>query len=85
MKNYVQVKGNKIGQVAIGFKTPPFDNAIEVSLEIAQNPRNWNYVDGKFVYTPKPEPEPQPQLPTIIERLQALEAAMLELILGGEE
>ena len=30
-------------------------------------------------------PEPQPQVPTPEERLEALEAAMLELILGGVE
>lgn len=38
--------------------------------------------DGTFV---TPEPEPEPQLPTIEERLEALELAMLEVVLGGAE
>lgn len=33
---------------------------------------------------PAPTPEPEPQPPTQEERLEALELAMLELVLGGD-
>ena len=40
------------------------------------------YVDGKYIYDPLPEPEPD-LTPTTGERLDALEAAVLEMIMGG--
>lgn len=40
------------------------------------------YVSGEYVYDPLPVPEPD-TTPTNNERLDALEAAMLELILAG--
>ena len=44
------------------------------------NEMDWRVVDGVWVYDPLPEEAP---LPTDAERLAALEAALLELALGG--
>lgn len=43
---------------------------------------DYRYIDGEFFYDPLPVPEPD-LTPTTDERLEALEAAMLEMILGG--
>lgn len=43
---------------------------------------DYRYVDGELYYDPLPAPEPD-TAPTTNERLDALEAAMLEMIMGG--
>lgn len=42
--------------------------------------RDWRLEDGALVHDPLPE---APPIPTDAERLASLEAAMLEMILGG--
>lgn len=42
------------------------------------------YINGEFVYKPLPKLEVV-EIPTTEDRLSALEAAMLEMILGGAE
>lgn len=42
-----------------------------------------DFWDGDAFIKPGPEPEPDTQIPTTDERIEALELAMLELVLGG--
>lgn len=46
------------------------------------NISDYRYVNGEFVFEPLPQPEPD-NTPTSEERLEALEAAMLEMMMGG--
>ena len=86
---YVYIENDKI--IACGTSGAICDGQIEVSEEIYNQLTNLpaDYaVDGEdniISVTPAPEPEPGLQLPTMEERLEALEAAMLGLILGGVE
>lgn len=43
----------KIKQIAIGFKEPPFGNALEAPGEVLKKPDCWRYENEKFVYYPK--------------------------------
>lgn len=52
-----------------------FTEGFEIGTE-----HDYKLVDGQLVYDPLPIPEAQP---TMTERLEALEAAMRDMILGG--
>lgn len=47
---------------------------------------DYKYIDNEFVYDPLPKPEPPEPQPTINERLDILENAILDIadIIGGE-
>ncbi len=47
----------------------------------ASHQEDWVLIDGEWQYDPLP---PAPPVPTEAERLAAVEAALLELALGGE-
>lgn len=86
MRNFCTVDTDgKITQIAIGFKEAPFEQAHEITNEIANAPNEWVLQEGNWIRVSAPEPEPEPHLPTMEERLEALEAAMLELVLGGAD
>lgn len=89
MKYWVEIKDGKITGKG---KSPGItEGQIEIVEEIYNQLTNLpaDYaVDGEgniISVTPAPEPEPMPQPPTTEERLAALEAAMLEMILGGAD
>lgn len=44
--------------------------------------RDWRLVEGELVHDPLPE-EP-PQMPSLQEQVDAISAALLEIVLGGE-
>ncbi len=46
------------------------------------NISDYRYVNGEFVFEPLPQPESD-NTPTAEERLEAIEAAMLEMMMGG--
>lgn len=91
--HYIEIQNNKIvsrGEVN-GENIKLNEGQIEVSGDIFNQlirlPADFE-TDGEgniISVTPAPEPEPAPQPPTQEERLAVLEAAMLELILGGAE
>ena len=59
-------------------------NYLEKGLVDEHGRYNYRYVDGRVVETPESEKPPIPQQePTAMERIEALEAAMLEVVLGG--
>jgi hypothetical protein len=83
MPNYVQIIDGKIEQVAVGFESPPFPNAVEAPDYVAENPAKWEYIDGEFVEKTlpvPPEPEQQPQPPSLEDRLKAVEDALLSML-----
>ena len=59
-------------------------NYLEKGLVDEHGRYNYRYVDGQVVEIPESEkpPVPAPE-PSMMERLEALEAAMLEVVLGG--
>ena len=59
-------------------------NYLEKGLVDEHGRYNYRYVDGQVVEIPESEKPPVPQQePTAMERIEALEAAILEVILGG--
>jgi len=59
-------------------------NYLEKGLVDEHGRYNYRYVDGQVVEIPETEKPPVPQQePTAMERIEALEAAILEVILGG--
>ena len=86
---WIEIKGNKI--TGKGQSPKICDGQIEISEviynQLTRLPADFE-TDGEgdiISVTPAPEPEPVPQPPTPEERLAALEAAMLEMILGGAD
>lgn len=59
-------------------------NYLEKGLVDEHGRYNYRYVDGQVVEIPETEkpPVPTPE-PSMMERLEALEAAVLEVVLGG--
>ena len=61
-------------------------NYLEKGLVDEHGRYNYRYVDGQVVEIPETEKPPVPRTapaPSMMERLEVLEAAMLEVILGG--
>ena len=61
-------------------------NYLEKGLVDEHGRYNYRYVDGQVVEIPETEKPPIPHtdpVPSMTERIEALEAAMLEVILGG--
>ena len=59
-------------------------NYLEKGLVDEHGRYNYRYVDGQVVEIPETEKPPVPQQePTAMERIEALEAALLEVVLGG--
>jgi len=59
-------------------------NYLEKGLVDEHGRYNYRYVDGQVVEIPETEKPPVPAPgPSMMERLEALEAAMLEVVLGG--
>ena len=59
-------------------------NYLEKGLVDEHGRYNYRYVDGQVVEIPESEKPPVPAPgPSMMERLEALEAAMLEVVLGG--
>jgi len=61
-------------------------NYLEKGLVDEHGRYNYRYVDGQVVEIPETEKPPIPHtdpVPSMMERLEALEAAVLEVVLGG--
>ena len=61
-------------------------NYLEKGLVDEHGRYNYRYVDGQVVEIPESEKPPIPHtdpVPSMMERIEALEAAMLEVVLGG--
>jgi hypothetical protein len=86
---WVEIQGSKI--IGMGQSPGICDGQTEVTeaiySQLTRLPADYDMdEEGNIVsVTPAPEPEPVPQPPTMEERLAALEAAMLEMILGGAD
>ena len=80
MVNWCQLdKLGNIIQIALGFTTAPFDNAIEIPENIT-NPINYNYINGQWVKKEKNTVIESPKKPTIEERLTSVEDVIISLL-----
>ena len=91
MNHVVEISGNKIWGKCIRPTDVLYKNEQfilkELYMQLIRLPADFETdAEGNIIsVAPAPEPEPGLQLPTMEERLEALEAAMLELVLGGVE
>lgn len=87
---YVDIQGDKIvsvNQVNTSVELIGTQKEIseELAIQITRLPADFEAdMSGNIISVmPAPIPEPEPQLPTLEERIEALELAMLEVVLGG--
>lgn len=82
MDRYAVIKDGVVKNIIVALGNFHIDGHELIRLDSSQNVSIGDIWDGDE-FIPAPEPEPQP--PSQEERIVALEAAMLELILGGAE
>ena len=84
MARYAVVKNGSVKNIILAPNEFSLDGYDLIELQEGQGVNIGDSWDGAS-FIPAPKPEPEPHLPTMEERLEALEVAMLELILGGVE
>ena len=71
-------ENNRIIEVCQGIELANENKYIKVDNVPKDNPFDYLYIDGKYIYSPLPKPEPTSTI-TEAERIEALEMAIAEL------